>query len=254
MQIDLSALPQPIASRIGDSDLTDTSGHSGDRTYRIGGPSPAFLKIGPQGKFARAALLQQYWGDKGLSACVEMYISDEYDYLITTPVRGRDGLTPEYLAEPARLAAAFGASLRALHAHSGEDCPVDLLDNLLAESETRAFQQWHMDMLAPFIGPASAEDALAEVRTHAYLLRCDALCHGDYCLPNIMLDDWQCTGFIDIADGGRGDHHYDIAWGLWTLMFNLKDPSYGEIFLDAYGRDAIDPARLRICALLAAME
>ena len=250
----VSALPMEIKHFIGNAPLTDTSGHSGDKTYRIESTSPAYLKIGPKGKFARAAVLQKYWGEKGLSAKVLMYVSDEKDYLITSPVAGQDGIWPAHLSAPEKLATAFGASLRMLHSQPFEDCPVDLLGNLLQESEVRAFQQWHLDDLCPFIGAASAETARDEVRARAHLLMRDALCHGDYCLPNIMLDNWQWTGFIDIAEGGAGDHHYDIAWGLWTIMYNLKDVKYGHIFLDAYGRDAIDPDRLRICALLASME
>lgn len=238
---------------IGSAPLTDTSGHSGDKTYFVSGATPGYLKIGPRGKFARAAVLQKYWGEKGLSANVLMYVSEDRDYLITSPIAGRDGIHPDHLAEPARLAAAFGAALRMLHNQPFADCPVDLLGNLLQESEVRAFQQWHLDTLQPFIGDASAETALDEVRAHAHILVRDALCHGDYCLPNIMLDSWKLSGFIDIAEGGAGDRHYDVAWGLWTLMFNLKDPAFGHIFLDAYGRDAIAPARLRICALLASL-
>lgn len=247
-------LPQSILDWIGDAPLTDTSGCSGDKTYFVDREPAAYLKIGPKGKFARSSAMQRYWAGKGLSADVVMYLSEDRDYFVTTPIPGKDGLAPEHLAEPEKLSRAFGAALRRLHSVSFADCPVDLLTQLLDEAKDRSFQQWHMDDLRPFIGEAHAETARAEVKANAHLLRRDALLHGDYCLPNIMLDNWQLTGFIDIADGGIGDRHYDIAWGLWTIMYNLKQPEYGEMFLDAYGRDAIDPARLRICALLASME
>ena len=248
------ALPKAVSDWIGDAALTDTSGHSGDKTYFVGRAQPAYLKISPKGKFARASVMQRYWASKGLSGDVLLYVSGDRDYIAVAPVPGKDGLAPEHLADPEKMSRVFGASLRMLHNTPFDDCPVQLLPQLLNEAQTRAFQQWHMDDLRPFIGEASAETAREEIAANAHLLRNDALVHGDYCLPNIMLDHWQCTGFIDIAEGGTGDRHYDIAWGLWTLMFNFKDKRFGEIFLDAYGRDMIDPARLRICALLAAME
>lgn len=247
-------LPQTILDWIGDAPLTDTSGHSGDKTYFVDREPAAYLKIGPKGKFAHACAMQRYWATKGLSADVVMYLSEDRDYFVTTPIPGKDGIALEHLAEPEKLSRAFGVALRRLHSVSFEDCPKDLLSQLLDEARNRAFQQCHLDDLRPFIGEANAETARAEVDANAYLLRRDALLHGDYCLPNIMLKDWQLTGFIDIAEGGVGDRHYDIAWGLWTIAYNLKQPKYGEMFLDAYGRDAIDPARLRICALLASME
>lgn len=247
-------LPRQIADFIADAPLIDTSGHSGDKTYFIDRAPGAYLKIGPKGKFGVAAMLQHYWGNKGLSADVIAYLSEDRDYLITSVVPGRDGIYAAHLAQPERLSRVFGESLRHLHSLPFADCPTDLLSALLIESRSRAFQQWHMDMLRPFIGAADAHTARREIDEGEYLLQRDALLHGDYCLPNIMLDNWQLTGFIDIGEGGIGDRHYDIAWGLWTIMYNLKDAAYGEIFLDAYGRDAIDPARLRICALLASME
>ena len=71
-------------------------------------------------------------------------------------------------------------------------------------------------------------------------LKSDTLLHGDYCLPNIMLDDWRFSGFIDLGNGGVGDRHVDIFWGVWTLFYNLKTHKYADRFLDAYGREAVD--------------
>ena len=73
---------------------------------------------------------------------------------------------------------------------------------------------------------------------------CDVLLHGDYCLPNVMLDDWAFAGFIDLGNGGVGDRHIDLFWGSWTLWFNLKTKEYTDYFLDAYGREAVDPEKL----------
>jgi kanamycin kinase len=72
------------------------------------------------------------------------------------------------------------------------------------------------------------------------LLKSDTLLHGDYCLPNIILSDWQFSGFIDLDSAGLGDRHIDLFWGIWTLNFNLKTDVWGDRFLDAYGRDRID--------------
>ena len=71
-------------------------------------------------------------------------------------------------------------------------------------------------------------------------MKTDTLLHGDYCLPNIMLDNWQFSGFIDLDGAGVGDRHIDLFWGVWTLQFNLKTNRYGQRFLDVYGRDCID--------------
>lgn len=247
-------LPPRLAEWIGDASIFESSGCSGAQTVYIGRDSGAFLKIAPRGALRRAAQMQAYWAERQLSAEVLMYLSEDRDYLLTAPVPGSDGIAAAHLAQPERLCKVFGRALRQLHEADFSDCPVDLLSELLDEATRRTFQQWHLDDLRPFIGAASAERAAAEVEAGRHLLQRDALLHGDYCLPNVMLDDWQLSGFIDVAEGGVGDRHYDIAWGLWTIQYNLKNPAYGELFLDAYGRDPIDADRLRICALLASME
>ena len=65
------------------------------------------------------------------------------------------------------------------------------------------------------------------------------LLHGDYCLPNIILNDRRLSGFIDVGSGGLGDRHIDLFWGIWSLEFNLKTPRWKDRFLDAYGRELV---------------
>lgn len=247
------ALPHEIAALIGNSPMKDVSGWSGDKTYSIESGS-MYLKIAAKGNLKENVRLLDWWSGTGLSAKVIRYVSDDADYLLTTPVAGHDGIWEGHLAHPERLCRAFGEALRRLHETDASHCPVNQLTTLLLRAKTAAFSQQHLDILKPFLGEAAAADCAAEIAANAHLLKSDVLTHGDYCLPNIMLDGWRLTGFIDIAASGVSDRHYDIAWGLWSILFNLKSPAYGEIFLDAYGRNDIDPERLRICALLSSME
>jgi kanamycin kinase len=111
-----------------------------------------------------------------------------------------------------------------------------------------------LDQLSSFIGAADARTAAAEIAAGASALRVDAVVHGDCCVPNVVLHDWAFSGFVDLGDGGVGDRHLDLAMALWSLRFNLGSAAWGEVFLDAYGRDAVDGGRLRLCGLLSAMD
>ena len=101
---------------------------------------------------------------------------------------------------------------------------------------------WEFDSFAD--AKRAAEEGLP-------LLKREVLLHGDYCLPNIILNHWKFSGYIDLGCGGIGDRHIDVAWGIWTLNYNLGTLKYTNRFLDAYGRDVIEPEKLR---MIAAME
>ena len=94
------------------------------------------------------------------------------------------------------------------------------------------------------------EEAWAVAESNGSFLKNEVLLHGDYCLPNVMLDNWRFSGFIDLGNGGVGDRHFDLLWGSWTLKFNLGTDAYCGRFLDAYGRDKVEPELLRTVAAL----
>ncbi len=60
------------------------------------------------------------------------------------------------------------------------------------------------------------------------------LIHGDYCLPNVLVEDGRLSGLIDLGRAGLGDPQDDLAAGVWTLQYNYG-PGHAREFLDAYG-------------------
>lgn len=256
-KIDITSLslPDEVRKWAIDAPVYESSGHSGAKTVYIDCDGGAYLKIAACGSLYNASQMQTYFSNIYMSSSVIFYLSADKDYMITEAIKGEDGISEKYLAEPERLCEVFGRSLRRLHETDLSNCPVrDKMSDLISLAETASFYQEHLDDIADYIGTAKAEKIAEEIKEGRLILKNDVLIHGDYCLPNIMLDNWVFKGFVDVADGGVGDRHYDLAWGLWTLNWNLKSPKYGRLFLDAYGRDKIDKDRLRICGLLSALE
>ena len=97
----------------------------------------------------------------------------------------------------------------------------------------------------------SFSDAKRAAEEGLPLLKKEVLLHGDYCLPNIILNNWEFSGYIDLDCSGIGDRHMDVLWGIWTLNYNLGTTRYTNRFMDAYGRDRIETEKLR---MVAAME
>jgi aminoglycoside phosphotransferase len=60
-------------------------------------------------------------------------------------------------------------------------------------------------------------------------------CHGDYCLPNALVSGGHISGIIDWSSGGYQDYRVDLAAGVWSIRYNLKDEAYVETFLQTYG-------------------
>ena len=63
----------------------------------------------------------------------------------------------------------------------------------------------------------------------------DTLIHGDFCLPNILVNDGKISGFIDLGDSGIGDPWRDYAWCIWSLRYNLKTDTYTGLLLEKLG-------------------
>jgi aminoglycoside phosphotransferase len=44
--------------------------------------------------------------------------------------------------------------------------------------------------------------------------------HGDWCMPNVLVENGAFVGAIDWSNGGYKDYRYDLATGLWSLRRN----------------------------------
>src|SRR5919202_4271847 len=44
--------------------------------------------------------------------------------------------------------------------------------------------------------------------------------HGDYCLPNIMIDAGQVAGFLELGSAGIGDRYRDLALAARSITYN----------------------------------
>lgn len=243
----LGAIPCELGSFMEGAQIFDSSCSPEARVYFIDKGEGFYLKRSALGTLETEAKMTEYFHRKGLSAEVLSYVRDGgYDWLLTSRVSGEDCTHEQYLSEPKRLAALLGERLRELHSLDFSGCPV--MDKM-ASYRSLAEQNYAKGLFDPsfFIGTkGSAEEIWREIEAGGDALSERVLLHGDYCLPNVMLDGWRLSGFIDLGGGGVGDRHIDLFWGAWTLNFNLHTDEYRSVFFDAYGRDAIDTDKIRL--------
>lgn len=247
---DSKQFPSAFHPLLDGAQVYDSSCSPAARVWFIDKEDGFYLKAAPKGSLQKEAALTRFFHEKHLAAEVLAYESLEQDWLLTIRVSGEDCLYQPYLDEPKRLCDTLAHLLRELHGTDFSGCPVpDRMADYCATAEHNYRRgAYDLSLFPDHWNYASPEDAWAVVEANRHLLRSDTLLHGDYCLPNIMLDNWKFSGFIDLDSGGVGDRHVDLFWGAWTLNFNLKTDSYRERFLDAYGRDAIEEDMLPIIA------
>ena len=208
-----------------------------------------FLKRSAPGTLKTEAEMTAYFHGKGMGAQVLAYFSQSEDWLLTSAVPGEDCTYKAYLDDPKRLCDLLALKLRELHETDFTGCPVT--DRMTAYVNTAKvnFETGKYDA-SYYLKSGSIKPAIGDIykfaTENAHLFKRDVLLHGDYCLPNIMLDNWRFSGFIDVGNGGVGDRHVDLYWGAWTLNFNLKTDAYRERFFDAYGRDTVDTEMIRL--------
>jgi kanamycin kinase len=250
IELNITDCPAEFRPVLSGAKLFDSSCSPEARVIFIDKDSGYFLKSAPKGSLEREAAMTRCFHGKGLAADVLTYISDERDWLLTEKIKGDDCTAAKYLEQPERLAEILGGRLALLHSLDYADCPIQnhterYLERVEYNKRSDIYDKSHFP---DSFGYRGAEEAWAVVESHGHLLKTDTLLHGDYCLPNVILDDWRFSGFIDLDNGGVGDRHVDVFWGAWTLWFNLKTDKYRQRFFDAYGREKIDDEMLRVVA------
>ena len=94
--------------------------------------------------------------------------------------------------------------------------------------------------LHPEFSHLSLETALAELERLRPSSEDLVVCHGDYCFPNVLLDDvGAVTGYVDLGELGVADRWWDVAVGAWSTTWNVG-PGWEELFYESYGIDRDD--------------
>ena len=237
---DLCTIPPVFHPFFAGAAIFDSSCSPAARVWFLDKEDGFFLKTAAKGTLEKEAAMTRFFHSKGLSAEVLAYESLEADWMLTRRLPGEDCLDGCYLSNPEQLCDTTAHLLRMLHSLSPAGCPVHRTADYLATARRNFESKVYDTSLFPDNwGYTTAEEAWAEIQRNGKYLQSDTLLHGDYCLPNILLQNWQFSGFIDLDAGGLGDRHIDLFWGMWSLQFNLKTDAFRNRFLDAYGREDI---------------
>jgi kanamycin kinase len=176
---------------------------------------------------------------------------DGLEWLVMRGLEGQDATTPELRTAADRLVPALARGLRRFHESLPvADCPFDFRLDVALRSVRERFKNGLITAtdLNPEHGELTVEAAVSLLERSRPSTEELVVCHGDYCLPNALLVNWEVAGFLDLGELGVADRWFDLAVATWSTVRNLG-PGYEELFLESYGVQ-LDAVRVAFYRLL----
>lgn len=249
-------LPPALKTLIGDTPWERIfEGMSGAYVFRLG--NSQYLKIAPI-NFHNSLLPEKerlLWlqGKLPVPQVLGFGDDDVNDYLLISAVPGISAYHPQLEDKQDRLIPLLAEGLRWIHSIDIRDCPFDQrLKIKIKEARTRLENGWidadDFDDERQGRTAQSAFDELLRTRPTSEDL---VFTHGDYCLPNILLDpqSWTLTGFIDWGRAGIADRYQDLALAARSLTYNFGSAGVERLFSE-YGLDTVDLDKIAFYKLL----
>ncbi|WP_162011955.1 aminoglycoside 3'-phosphotransferase [Streptococcus sp. S784/96/1] len=235
-------LPRIFDNVAGNSKIYDSSSSPAARVYFIDKDQGYFLKRAAKGSLEKEVALTRYFSSKGLAQQVLDYVSDEQDWLLTAKVEGEDASSKKYLENPKKLCQTLAETMRQLHALEVDEYLVGNRTQEYLKAVEKGYQAGNFDSHYLFSHQKKMDTnaTYQQVQEYSPYLEANTLIHGDFCLPNIILNNWQFQAMIDWDSAGLGDKHIDLFWAVWSLAYNLQTNRYRDYFLDCYGRENIN--------------
>ena len=238
-----SAVPAALRSSYRDWEWTPVRSWPGRETWRLVHPDGrvAYLKVASAIVYPsiRDEAERTRWAAAYLPVAdvLDSGSDGRTDWMVTAALPGRDATAPDLIANPATLVPLLARGLRRFHEAPVAACPFDFrLERSLAHVRQRAVagdidaeRDFHPEHRRFDVAGALAE--LERTRPRAEDL---VVCHGDYCLPNVLIVDGEASGFIDLGELGVADRWWDLTTAMWSLEWNLG-PGWDGLFLDTYG-------------------
>lgn len=216
-----------------------------------------FRKRTPDADVEAATLV--WLGESGLPAAEVLDVGP--GWLITREVIGRTGADPWPEDRRMRVVDALADITRALHALPVSECPFDRTLPTTVPPARAAVSAGHVDLDDlddERRGWTATQllDAVNEQVPGMLKREVPAVTHGDWCLPNIVLDPHTVTviGLLDTARVGRADRCTDLALMDRSIRSDRLNPQYNgrhaERYLTRCGHQTADDDKLAFYRLL----
>jgi aminoglycoside 3'-phosphotransferase II len=226
-----------------------TIGMSSDSVYRVLADDACILKIGAnlQGEHERLQWLAQHLP---VPSVLHYEVHHGIHYLMMSEIKGQ--MIHEVDLSYQRRAELLAEGARLWHSVAIEDCPFDWSIDIQINAARHNIERGLVDESDFDIHRYGRDikellaDLLITIPDEEDLV----LTHGDYCLPNVLVDPHteQITGFVDLGRVGVSDTWLDLALCIHSITLNLGG-IWTEPFLNAYGI-SMNPEKYNFYTLL----
>ena len=254
----MSTVPEPLQPFVAGLAWTRiTVGESMSDIFRLdrSGQAALYLKVAP-----RAHQLELLWEKKRLDwlqgrlpvpAFIGYEVDDRNEYLLLTAVPGRHAADLTGAEPNEKVVHLLATGLQAIHALPIHDCPFDMtldreierakynvVNGLVDETEFSGTRRSRAaaELFEELLSKRPADEDLV-------------FTHGDYCLPNVMVDRDAVSGFVDWGRAGVADRYKDIALVIRSLERNTGE-DLALTFSKAYGLSSPDADKIEYYKLL----
>jgi aminoglycoside phosphotransferase len=161
---------------------------------------------------------------------------DNNDYLLTSEIPGSDAVNLIGSINNIKLVTLLAKGLRMIHRIDINNCPFDRL--LKKELEIAEFKVKHNLVNEGNFDDIRRGKTAEELYEELLLLKPHdeelVFTHGDYCLPNIILQQEMISGFVDLHRAGIADRYKDISLMIRSIRRNLGI-GLEQLFFEEYG-------------------
>ena len=251
-------LPTPLRRLVeGYTWLDTTGGYSQTRTFRLDrwGQTSRFLKVAPMSHWRelRSEKERLEWLDGELPVPQVLWFQENADkeFLLLSALPGSDAASLADGDLSTDIVRLLATGMRTVHEVPVDECPFDrslegeiervrfnVVNGLVDEDEIEDQHQGKsaQDLFELLLSTRPADEDLV-------------FTHGDYSLPNVLIDGTEIAGFVDWSRAGVGDRYKDIALVVRSLRSNPGEHLERDLF-QAYGISEPDQAKIAFYILL----
>jgi aminoglycoside phosphotransferase len=241
-------LPADLRAMVGATALEENRiGCSGVGVFHVNGLG--YLKIAAPPHDLRPERDRLEWLAGRLPVPQVLYFGADRSrqFMLISEIAGLSAHDEHFGFRPRRIVTLLAESLKLIHAVDITTCSFDQrIDVLFAAAHQRLIEnRVAEDAFDPARRGRPASDLYAELLATRPADTAPVFAHGDYCLPNVLIDPDRLTltGFIDWGGAGISDRYLDLALAARSITYNLGGEWVAPFFA-AYGLTEIDHARI----------